>query len=352
MVNLEHLTIQNFRGFDSLEIEGFSKINLFVGKNNSGKTSILEAIFLLIGMSNPTLPNSINKIRGLGVNVSLGLAKQLKYLYHNLDTNSPPAFYSKFNDSSERWLELNVQYEQNVFDGTSIAIQEINGVELNFSTKSYQTQKKSNKSVIIYDNDNLKINQAKDYSEKMCVSFVPSDKNDTGILERLSKIITNKKEDAVLDALRNFDNRIEDFRLTNEGVFFSIKGIKERIPSNILGDGIRRFLNIITSVLEKRDAFICIDEIENGLHYSAYKLLWKSLLSFSEQNDVQLFITTHNIEMIESLKSVLEEKEFENMQDFAKVFKVAKTVKAGYQAYRYSFKEFQTAIDNDIEIRQ
>ncbi|MDR2087469.1 MAG: AAA family ATPase, partial [Dysgonamonadaceae bacterium] len=46
MAHLEQLKINNFRGFDSLEIDGLSKINLFVGKNNSGKTSILEALFL------------------------------------------------------------------------------------------------------------------------------------------------------------------------------------------------------------------------------------------------------------------------------------------------------------------
>ena len=64
---LQRLTIKNFRGFDSLEIDGFSKINLFVGKNNSGKTSVLESIFLVIGMSNPMLPNTINQIRGLNI---------------------------------------------------------------------------------------------------------------------------------------------------------------------------------------------------------------------------------------------------------------------------------------------
>jgi AAA15 family ATPase/GTPase len=65
MTILQDVTITNFRGFDSLEINGLSKLNLFVGKNNSGKTSILEALFLLIGMSNPALPNRINQIRGL-----------------------------------------------------------------------------------------------------------------------------------------------------------------------------------------------------------------------------------------------------------------------------------------------
>jgi AAA15 family ATPase/GTPase len=107
------------------------------------------------------------------------------------------------------------------------------------------------------------------------------------------------------------------------------------------------FLNIVTAVSEKQNAFILIDEIENGLHYSAYKLLWKSLLVFSRQNDVQLFITTHNIETLSCLKSVLEECEFENMRDYSKAFAISKTV-----AYKYSFEGFKTDIENDIELRR
>jgi AAA15 family ATPase/GTPase len=42
---LNSIQIKNFRGFDNLDIDGFSQINLFIGRNNSGKSSVLEAIF-------------------------------------------------------------------------------------------------------------------------------------------------------------------------------------------------------------------------------------------------------------------------------------------------------------------
>ena len=41
----EQLKIENFRGIKSLEINDLARINLFVGKNNCGKTSVLEAAF-------------------------------------------------------------------------------------------------------------------------------------------------------------------------------------------------------------------------------------------------------------------------------------------------------------------
>ena len=60
MASFKNLRIENFRGFDSIELKGFNRINLLMGKNNCGKSSVLEGILLLIGLHNPTLPSSIN----------------------------------------------------------------------------------------------------------------------------------------------------------------------------------------------------------------------------------------------------------------------------------------------------
>ncbi|GAC1393566.1 MAG: hypothetical protein NVS4B11_00190 [Ktedonobacteraceae bacterium] len=41
---LPSLEIRNFRGFHHLQIERLGRVNLIVGKNNIGKTSLLEAL--------------------------------------------------------------------------------------------------------------------------------------------------------------------------------------------------------------------------------------------------------------------------------------------------------------------
>ena len=62
---LKRLQIRNFRGFNALEIDQLSGINLIAGKNNSGKTSLLEAISLLVGAGDARLARNVNIIRGL-----------------------------------------------------------------------------------------------------------------------------------------------------------------------------------------------------------------------------------------------------------------------------------------------
>ena len=50
------IEIERFRGIRYASIDGFKQINLFFGKNNCGKSSLLESLFLASGMSNPILP--------------------------------------------------------------------------------------------------------------------------------------------------------------------------------------------------------------------------------------------------------------------------------------------------------
>src|SRR5262249_20382266 len=57
-------TIQNFRGVRSLTIEGLRRINLIVGRNNTGKTTVLEALFLLGGATNSAFPTTVGELRG------------------------------------------------------------------------------------------------------------------------------------------------------------------------------------------------------------------------------------------------------------------------------------------------
>jgi AAA15 family ATPase/GTPase len=348
MALLQNIEITNFRGFDTLKVEGLSKINLFVGKNNSGKTSILEAMFLLLGMSNPTLPSNINLFRGLN-----SFSKQLRYLFHNLSYSNKPYFNGKFDDLSERWLEISSKFQKNDFssDISSLPEPKISGLELKFACKEQHNTKQSYASAFDFDSGNFSLPE--NYQELFSAAFLPPDRNDLGALSRLSEIVKKKEGDKILQILQEtFGNNILGIFPMEDGIYLNLKDVEEYVPSNIMGDGIRRFLNIATAVLGKQNSFIMVDEIENGLHYSAYEKLWKSLLSFASQNAVQLFITTHNIETLRCLKAVLNDSQFENMRDYSKVFAISKTAQSAYKAYHYSYKEFQTAIDNDIELRR
>ncbi|MEA3445449.1 MAG: AAA family ATPase, partial [Bacteroidota bacterium] len=75
------IEINNFRGINSFAVEDLKDINLFVGKNNSSKTTVLEALFILLGASNPELLLRINNFRDLPMTDD----NDLRFVFYNLD---------------------------------------------------------------------------------------------------------------------------------------------------------------------------------------------------------------------------------------------------------------------------
>jgi AAA15 family ATPase/GTPase len=357
MVNIENLKIQNFRTFDSIEIDGLSKINVFVGKNNSGKTTILESLFLIMGMSNPTLPFNVNVLRGLHANSP----KQLTYLFHKLIPENKPSFYATFNDQSERTLTLEATYKDDVFArnnastlamGTSLLDPEIMGLNLKFSVKKGGEQTLNGVSSMAFENNVPTAKEARDYRENLYSVFVLPDKNDMATFVRYSELFKKKEHEPILKSLQQFDPDIKNVLPLDDGIYFDVKGIDKLVPVAVMGDGVRQFLRILTAVSERREALVFIDEIENGLHYSAHVLLWEKLVDCADKSNIQFFIATHNIEILSALSAVLQKNEYESVRDYINIFLVANTLKAGYKTYQYSYEGLQDAIECNVELRR
>jgi len=58
------ISIANFRSIADLRVDKLCRLNLVVGKNNSGKTSLLEALFLLGGGPDARNLNTLGQLRG------------------------------------------------------------------------------------------------------------------------------------------------------------------------------------------------------------------------------------------------------------------------------------------------
>ena len=359
MAVLNKIRIENFRGFDSLELNELGKINVLLGRNNCGKTSILEALFLLIGMSNPGLPENINRLRGILSSESNNIST-LKYLFHDLNLAISPLITGNLKGQIRK-LKLEPYYKPSSgeelkdksFDPytTSSSVQELNGLKLEFSISENGHTKKY-ESTYSVSGGSIEQRIPKDYNESLKAIFIPSGSKDSfSLLNNYSELVKKKKDHIVLETIQNFDKRVESIQALHDGIYLGLKGVDELVISNIAGDGIRRYLYIITTVANLSNGIILIDEIENGLHYSAFRLLWESILSVCEATNSQLFITTHNIETLQMLKCILEEESNAQYRDWINFYTIAETKEKGTKAYRYTYEGFNDAIDNEIEIR-
>jgi len=103
------IQIKNLRAIKELEIDNLGQVNLFVGRNNCGKTTILEALFFLIGAPNPKLPISVNSLRGL----SLFKNELWHTFFHNMESDACIQIVGELRKKSEKHkLTVRVKEEE------------------------------------------------------------------------------------------------------------------------------------------------------------------------------------------------------------------------------------------------
>ena len=87
---LERLCVRHFRGFEDLEVDQLRRINLVAGRNDAGKSTLLEAIFLLGSAGNPQLAANthVTRFQGVGITGRESMAETFwKPLFFALDTD-------------------------------------------------------------------------------------------------------------------------------------------------------------------------------------------------------------------------------------------------------------------------
>lgn len=355
MDGIKNIDIKNFRGIDHLRIDDFSRVNVFLGQNSSGKSSVLECILLLMGMSNPDLPQAINAIRSR----SFSNFADLGYLFHNYDLKVNPEIAAELFDEAKRHLSLEMTYifdeksQSNVQDGhipTSETKTFLNTLRMAFDIESGQN-KTSYECGITVNPQGLISNKrmAEGYLEKNSVAFISSDLAAGNPANDLVELAKRKRKNIVTERLQHFDSRITTLEILNNVAYVGLEGIDQLLTVNMQGDGLRRYLNIVAASANPMNNILLIDVIENGLHYSAYKKLWEAIFALAVGTNKQIFVTTHSKETIQKLNLML--TEHQEYQQEMRLYTIAKTLKKGHQAYKYTYDGLSGACENDVELR-
>ena len=354
MDGFKNIEIKNFRGIDHLKIDDFSRVNVFLGQNNSGKSTVLEAIAMLMSMSNPDVPQMINAVRA---RKSFSSFIDIKYFFRNLDVLIPPEVSSEHTDGASRHLKLGLSYVfDEMADPKNEPVQQtgsivyVNTLEMNFDITN-GVAKQSYKSWLRVNPQGLVVNKksAEGYMEKSRAWLIPSDLMTNNLASDLTELFRRNKKDVVLALLKLFDERINGIEILTDDVYIGFDGMAEMLPTRVTGDGLRRYLSIVASSANPMIDMILIDEIDNGLHYSVYKKLWQALFALATSTNKQVFVTTHSKETLGYLNEMLEEHA--EYQQEMRLYTLARTPLKGHQAYKYTFEGLSGACANDVELR-
>lgn len=358
---IKDIEIENFRCFEHTKIEGFERVNLIGGKNNSGKTALLEAILL----NHSPQPKTIFLLRQLRQEPSILTPNyDSAYIWNNLffddfiEDSQHQGFIigihenqkqvvkfssifsyhekSRFNHLSSQYLEEALKkqsYNYSSYYDISLDVhvelsekfnlqEDIN--EYNFSITSNTEEiefripelEKIETSSEQYnygkDTNNFgELNYLLDHFNVQFLSY-PYKLNFEKMVKKYSLAKLNERDKVLLSILQKIDPEIKEIGIYNVGsindtMLYLKKENQKSLPITMFGDAIKRVTDIILTLLNKKHGIndiILIDEIENGIHYTNHRDFWRALFELSKELDVQIFATTHSLEMIQAFRDV------------------------------------------------
>ncbi|WQV37536.1 ATP/GTP-binding protein [Helicobacter pylori] len=331
---IQSVRIKNFKNFKNTQIDGFTKLNIITGQNNAGKSNLLEALYCLVGKSMHPCANITEIYDNIRKEPLTSESKNL--MFYGLDTEKEIQIVTTLDNNQT--LDLQIKFiaseNQKVIESQIIPTAEQTQMlsQLNF------TLKKNNEEIY---NDHLNIakvpnfppipnqsgynrqfknfdpNQLQKLLPFESAVIIPSDVayRQVHMIQAMSKICSNNQlEEELNERLNQFDNNIQSISFnTNNQLKLKVKNIKEKVPLSVFGDGLKKYLHIVSAFMADNAKTIYIDEVENGLHFSRMKLLLRCVIDFINDNkdgNLQVFMTTHNQEFIEILDQVIREKDF------------------------------------------
>ena len=340
-------SVKNYRGIRQCKLEKLELVNLFFGKNNCGKSSLLESLFILSGPDNPTLPILANKSRALD---SLE-ETDLKIEFYQADPDDIIQLSSLGEQSRQVSIQMIESHSQNISledlqKNSSESIGRRYGLKINFSTEA-EKESKYHSELMVTEEKSGNITSDQRYKEVLYAEYIPSNHIQSDIAEKLTEIIQNKQENEIVEALQIVEPRITDVQLVGKRIMVDV-GLPTRLPINVLGDGVRKVLAVILSIYTCRNGVLIIDELDNGLHFSVMPQLWKVILYMCQKHHTQIFASTHSLDLVKSLVQTINQSD--DPQPIAS-YKLIRKNDDELVALRYSAEELTYAIKQEMEVR-
>ena len=362
------LTLENYRSFEKYQVRDLARVNLLVGPNNCGKTSVLEAVELLASGGHPeTMLRS-----GSRREESHGRRSTINH--HFRDHRVAPE--TALSISSDDWLgriELLVR-EASDEDPPHLFESDISDADLPpsmppMALELRRTQGDGRDKVQAFqltDEGSLDWRYVRRVGFRheadqpsLPVQFVPTD---LGLPSQLGKawnqVTKEGRESEVEDAMRIIAPDLGSVRFLADmdrkqrpgsataGFVLGLQGGGPRTPIGSYGEGMRRLLALSLALADSAGGLLLVDEIDTGLHWTAMEDMWKLVLNTAERSKIQVFATTHSLDCILGLAKLLDSHS--DLRDGVSIQKIERRLD---HSVSLDGEAIITAADLSIELR-
>jgi len=327
---IRSLIIDGYRGFAQFEMQDVVAVNLLVGRNNSGKTSLLEALLLLAGHGDPSVLWGAMNRRGerfvLEARDSRGRYHEIDvcHLFHGHKVGIGTAFtITATRDDAPQRISYSIRQapqqslpfteEAEVPAGTMALVIE------GGSSKEPTSLELTARGGLTFDTIRRNPTRAVRPDELNHINYVGTESMDPEELGRLWEgVVLKPEEERIIEALRTIEPMIERIafvpstprfpRLVDRsGFIVKLSNGEEPVPIGSMGDGIWRMLALALASSRPQGGLLLVDEIDTGLHYTVMKDMWRLIRTVSAKFGLQVFATSHSDDCIQSLAAICRE---------------------------------------------
>jgi AAA15 family ATPase/GTPase len=313
---IQEISINNFKQLRELTLKQVAPITIIGGKNNTGKTTLLEALFMFYDRAHPEVILRHRHWRGVNL-IDLSPSRLWAPIFHAYDMHNEVVISIKENNKHEKLVIKHNREFNRLIKTTPLdeRVLKTKALQSSFPTESLEFNyflegEPAGDAHCIIDGEQLGIELNNVKPSKKNLTYISSvtqiDPNEDAI--RFGQMDIEDRVQELIEGLQLIEPRLKSLSSISHGNHSLIYGdLGKKMPLSFMGEGTAKLLSIMLAIATSRGGIVLIDELENGVHYSVHSKLWYLLMTLSKRYDCQLFLTTHSYEMIKSLKGAVED---------------------------------------------
>jgi ABC-type branched-subunit amino acid transport system ATPase component len=366
-IPLQSFEVEGFRAIRHLLLPELGRVNLFVGQNNAGKTSLLEAIRLYLHRNEPSLARVLFEIlRDHSAYRPSAFSRQLpEPQVDELEAAADAVealFYGSFGEEIVGSIRL--RQEATALKRLTIRLPWIKATAPDSAERDEIARVlflAPNTAILEMESEVI----STEFPLEWFVRRVPisrSGPRDPALIipptgmepfrtrEMWDRLVVSGQEGMVEDALRTIVPNLERVLVVGESgrraVLLKLKGYERPIPIQSMGDGVNRVFAIAIALVLAQGGALLLDEVENGLHFTVQDEIWQAIFLLSTRFDVQVFATSHSWDSVVGFQYAANLAEAEGV-----LYRLDAQPNGLVEAVRYTEREVEIAAEQRIEVR-
>jgi hypothetical protein len=375
------LHISGFKLFRELDLPRLGGLNLFVGKNNTGKTCLLEAVELyassspwdILRVASRREPDAVQR-KKLDRFDPFEFEESLRPIL-NLFHREHGHFFKPYIRLSAENPESSLAIRCEPFLDELLEMEEMNSESERMEPSSHRRHlghllgrglevarggKKARRHFferyfrMSPPPEEMMKDEGWLHPDVSTVAFLPARGFSMSDAKRLwDRASLADKDELLLDWLRFVEPDVRDLRYISDpesGVdlpYLKIDGERGRTPLASMGDGLTHLFHIGLAMANASGGILLIDEFENGLHWEVQEQLWKALFEAATKFGVQVFATTHSNDCIQAFVEARKDRLISSESYVYRLERKGENI----HAHEFSPQGLEAAIRQGIEVR-